>query len=159
MSEFYGKDLVFEWIGSGGSIDLSEYQRGVTFNPGGEIVTYTTQGKEYETRLPGRYDFTASYKGLMQSMGTAAEALLMYGEIGTIYLYPEGKATGKREYILPCISQGPQVNVQYDNLTELMINFVGANEAYYRACSTPSMWLLENADYYLVENGDKLILG
>jgi hypothetical protein len=136
MAEFYGSGLVFQWVGTAGTLDMSEYQRGATFNPTGKIDVNTTGAAGYETRMVGVTDFTASYKGLWQSgtAGTAAttmENTLRFGEAGTVYMYPEGTAAGKRKYTLPCISQGPQVNTQYDALTEINIAFVGNGTALY----------------------------
>jgi hypothetical protein len=126
MAEFYGKDLIFSFAGTGGSIDLSEYQRGASFSPSGKIDVNTTGAATYEGRQVGVKDFTASYKGLAQA-GTAggAEVLMAFGELGTVRLGPEGTAAGKRLYILPVISQGCQINLQYDGLTELNVSFVG----------------------------------
>lgn len=136
--EFYGKDLSFQWVGTAGTLDMSEYQRGASFNPSGKLDVNTTGAAGYETRQVGVKDFTASFKGLWQSgtTGTAATAMentLRFGEIGTIYLGPEGTATGMRKYTLPVISQGPQVALQYDTLTEVNIAFVGNGTALYGA--------------------------
>jgi hypothetical protein len=125
MTEFYGKDLQFTFNGTGGTANLSEYQRGASFSPSGKIDVNTTGAAGAETRQVGIKDFTVSYRGLWQSVGTAIEALLAFGEAGTVYLAPEGTATGARKYTLPVISQGPQVNLAYDGLTELNISFVG----------------------------------
>lgn len=125
MAEFYGKDLQFTFNGTGGTVDMSEYQRGASFSPTGKIDVNTTGSAAAESRQVGVKDFTVTYKGLWQSVGTAVEALLAFGEMGTVYLAPEGTGTGKRLYTLPVISQGPQVNLAYDGLTELNITFVG----------------------------------
>jgi len=138
MAEFFGKDLDFQWIGTAGTLSLSEYQRGATFTPSGNIAVNTTGAAGYETRQVGAKDFTASYKGLWQSgtAGTAATIIdytLRFGEAGTILLSPEGTATGARLYTLPVISQGCSVNLQYDALTEINISFVGNGTALYGA--------------------------
>ncbi len=138
MTEFFGKDLVFQWVGTAGTLDISEYQRGAAFSPSGKIDVNTTGAAGYETRQVGVKDFTASYKGLWQSgtAGTAAttmENTLRFGEIGTVYLGPEGTATGNRKYTLTVISQGPQVSLQYDALTEVNIAFVGNGTVTYGA--------------------------
>lgn len=138
MTEFYGKDLQFQWVGTAGTLDMSEYQRGASFAPTGKIDVNTTGAATYETRQVGVKDFTATYKGLWQSgtAGTAAttmENTLRFGEAGTIYLSPEGTASGTRKYTLPCISQGPQVNLAYDGLTEINITFVGNGTVTYGA--------------------------
>jgi hypothetical protein len=138
MPEFYGKDLDFQWIGTAGTLSLTEYQRGATFAPSGKIDVNTTGNAGYETRMVGVKDFTASYKGLWQT-GTAGtstttmENTLRFGESGTVIMSPEGTAIGSRKYTLPCISQGAQVNLQYDTLTEVNIAFVGNGTVTYGA--------------------------
>jgi hypothetical protein len=137
MSEYYGKDLVFQWIGTAGTTDMSEYQRGASFTPTGKIDVNTTGAATYEGRQVGVKDFNASYKGLAQANaatgGTSLEDTLRFGEVGTIILGPEGTATGKRRYTLPVISQGLQTNLQYDALTELNVSFVGNGTVTYGA--------------------------
>lgn len=126
MAEFYGKDLNFTFNGESGSVNMTEYQRGASFSPSGKIDVNTTGSAQAESRQVGVLDFTASYKGLWQgTAGTAVEMSLAVGVLGTIYMGPEGTATGMRKYTLPVISQGPQVNLVYDGLTELNIAFVG----------------------------------
>ena len=138
MAEFYGRNMVFQWIGTAGTLDMSEYSRGASFLPSGKIDTNTTGAAGYETRQVGVLDFTASYKGLWQTgtAGTAATAIrntLRFGETGTVILAPEGTAAGQDKYTLPCISQGLQTNLQYDTLTEINVSFVGNGTAIYGA--------------------------
>ena len=138
MSEFYGADLQFQWVGTAGTLDMSEYQRGVSFSPSVQIDDNSTGSAGYKTKSVGIKDFTVTYKGLWQSgtVGAAATTLentLRSGESGTIYFGPEGTATGMRKYTLPVISQGPQVNLQYDALTEINISFDGNGTVTYGA--------------------------
>lgn len=138
MTEFFGKDLDFQWIGTAGTLSLSEFQRGATFTPSGNIAVNTTGAAGYETRQVGTKDFTASFKGLWQAgtAGTATttmENTLRFGESGTILLSPEGTATGTRKYTLPVISEGCVLNTQYDQLVEVNINFVGNGTVTYGA--------------------------
>ena len=125
MAEFFGSGLVFLWSGTGGTTNMSEYARSASFAPTGKIDDNTTGAATYKTHQTGVTDFTVTYKGLHQNKGTAVEDTLELGAVGTVYLSPEGTATGMRKYSLPCISQGPQVNTQYDQLTELVVNFTG----------------------------------
>ena len=141
MAEYYGKDLIFQWIGTAGTLDMSADQRGATFSPTVTIDDSTTGDATFKSKMVGLKDFTASYKGLWQAgtgtaYGTAATTLentLRAGEVGTIIIGPEGTAVGKRKYTLPVISQGPQVNLQYDVMTEININFEGNGTAVYGA--------------------------
>ena len=138
MAEFFGSGLVVQWIGTAGTLDCSEWARGASFTPSGNIQVNTTGAATYETRQVGVLDFTASFKGLWQAgtAGTATTAVrntLRFGEIGTLILAPEGTATGLDKYTLPVISQGCPVNTQYDALTEFNVSFVGNGTALYGA--------------------------
>jgi len=130
MAEFFGSGLVVQWIGTAGTLDCSEWARGASFTPSGNIQVNTTGAAGYETRQVGVKDFNASFKGLWQSgtAGTAVTAVrntLRFGEIGTLIMAPEGTATGKDKYTLPVISQGCPVVTQYDALTEFNVSFLG----------------------------------
>jgi len=130
MTEFYGKDLQFLWVGTAGTLDISEYQRGASFSPTGKIDVNTTGAAGYETRQVGVKDFTVTFQGLWQNSTSATattsmENTMRFGESGTVILGPEGTATGMRKYTLPVISEGPQLNLQYDSLTEVNISFTG----------------------------------
>lgn len=130
MAEFYGKDLQFLWVGTAGTLDISEYQRGASFSPTGKIDVNTTGAAGYETRQVGVKDFTVTFQGLWQNSTSATattsmENTMRFGESGTVILGPEGTATGMRKYTLPVISEGPQLNLQYDSLTEVNISFTG----------------------------------
>ena len=130
MTEFYGKDLQFLWVGTAGTLDISEYQRGASFSPTGKIDVNTTGAAGYETRQVGVKDFSVTFQGLWQNSTSATattsmENTMRFGESGTVILGPEGTATGMRKYTLPVISEGPQLNLQYDSLTEVNISFTG----------------------------------
>ena len=134
MAEFYGKDLVFTWNSSGGSANMSEYQRGVSFSPSAQIDDNTTGSATYRTKNSGLKDFTVTYKGLTQaSAGTTLEDALRAGLSGTIVFQPEGTAIGTRKYTFPAISQGLQVNQVYDALSELNVSFDGNGTITYGA--------------------------
>ena len=134
MAEFYGRDLVFTWNSPGGSANMSEYQRGVSFSPSAQIDDNTTGSATYKTKNVGIKDFTVTYKGLWQaSAGTALEDALQAGQSGTIVFMPEGTAVGTRKYTLLAISQGLQVNQVYDALSELNVSFDGNGTITYGA--------------------------
>lgn len=131
MPEFYGKDLIFQFSGTGGTIDLSADQRGVTFNPSIQMDDNSTGSAGAKTYSTRQTDFTLTYKGLAQSgtagVGSATEDALRPGEVGTVYLYPLGSVAGTayRKYTFPVISQGLQQNFQFTALTELNCSFQG----------------------------------
>jgi hypothetical protein len=136
MAEFYGSGAYFVFNGTAGTanqIDMSEYQRSITFSPAADMAVVTTGAATAETRMVGLKDFTVTYKGLMQAgtgVATAAMQLenqLAWGKTGTIKFSPElaGTGSGYRLYTLPVISQGLQQNWQYDSVVELSVDFVG----------------------------------
>jgi hypothetical protein len=131
MPEFYGKDVVIQWSGTGGTIDLSADQRSVTFSPSIQMDDNSTGNAGAKTYLTRQTDFTVSYKGLYQTgtagIGSATEDALAPGQVGTIYCYPEGSVAGTayRKYTWPVISQGIQQSWGYTSLTELNCSFQG----------------------------------
>jgi len=138
MAEFYGKDLEFIWVGTAGTLNVSEYQRGVTFSPTVQLDDNTTGSATYRTKSVGLKDFSVSYKGLAQTgtagtVATTFESTMRAGEIGTIYFGPEGTATGMRKYTFPVVSLGLQQNLVYDALTELNVSFDGNGTVTYGA--------------------------
>lgn len=136
MAEFYGSGAYFTFTGTAGTaqtLNLSEFERSVTFTPTADMAVVTTGAATAESRLVGLKDFTVAYKGLMQSgtgVATAAfqlENQLAWGKLGTITFSPElaGTGSGYRKYTFLVISQGLQINSQYDQLTEINVNFMG----------------------------------
>ena len=139
MTEYYGKDLSFTFTGTSGTVDMSEYSRGVTFSPTVQLDEVTTGSAADKTSMTGLKDFTVSFKGLAQTTGTALENTLVIGAIGTVVFTPEGTPSGTvvyghRQYTLPVISQGCQLNLQYNALTEINVSFVGNGTALYGSC-------------------------
>jgi len=130
MAEFYGSALIVQWVGTGGTIDLSADFRTVTFSPSVQMDDNSTGSATVKTYSTGQKDFTVSYKGLYQTgtagVGSATEDALAPGQVGTIYCYPLGSAaTPNRKYTFPVISQGIQQNFVYNALTELNCSFQG----------------------------------
>lgn len=136
MAEFFGSAAVFQWVGTGGTIDLSADQRQITFSPAIQMDDVTTGNEANKTFITGLKEFTVSYKGLYQAgtagIGSATEDALGPGKVGTCYLYPLGSAaTPNRKYTFPVISQGIQQSWQYNTITELNCNFQGNGSVTY----------------------------
>lgn len=130
MAEFYGSSLIVQWVGTGGTLDISADQRAVTFSPSISMDDNTTGNAGAKTYLTRQTDFTVSYKGLYQTgtagIGSATEDALGPGQVGTIYCYPLGSAaTPNRKYTWPVVSQGIQQSWAYTGLTELNCSFQG----------------------------------
>ena len=127
--EFYGSDLVVQWSGTGGTLDLSADQRAFSFKPSIQMDDNSTGSAGAKTYLTRQTDFTASYKALWQKGTFAATAnvedVLAVGQNGTLYVYPQGSAAGYRKYTLPVISQGAALDLQYTSITEFNCSFQG----------------------------------
>ena len=129
MPEFYGSDLVVQWSGTGGTFDMSADQRAFSFKPSIQMDDNSTGTASAKTYLTRQVDFTASYRALWQKGTFAATAnvedILAEGQIGTLYVYPQGSAAGYRKYTLPAISQGAALDLKYTSLTEFSCDFQG----------------------------------
>ena len=135
MTEYYGNGCVFQFVGTAGTLDMSADLRSVTFSPTGQMDDVTTGSEAYKHYLTTLKDFTVSYKGLAQAgtaaAGSAVEDYLAWGQVGTIYCYPQGTGTSYRKYTWPVISQGVQQNFQYNALTEVNVSFQGNGTVVY----------------------------
>lgn len=117
--EFSGKDLVFQWVYTGGTVTLTGDQRTVSWTPDVKLMTATAGSDADDTFLVGAKSGKVSYAGLPQTGGTATEDGLVEGTGGTLTIGPEGTAGGKRKYTIPAISMGAKMNWPYADVCEL----------------------------------------
>lgn len=130
MAEFTGSACVVKWVTTaGGTVDLSGDMRSVSWSPSIKFANATAGSDQDEVYLATIKDKKVSYKGVMQSAGTATEDALKEGTFGTLIVQPEGTATGKRKYTVPAFSQGAQLNWPYDNTVEITCDFQGSGAA------------------------------
>jgi hypothetical protein len=108
MAEFTGTNLVAQWIYSGGTVTLVDATAGSDTN------------RSYLATIK---DATVSINLVAQTGGTALEAALVEGAVGTLIIGPEGTASTKRKYTIPAISQGAKLNFPYDNIVEISCDF------------------------------------
>lgn len=125
MPAFHGKDLVFTWIWSGGTIAANTYYRSVDWNPSGELFDQTAGADTHKTYIPGVKDSTVNFAGLSQAGGTVLSTAFAVNNGGTIIISPEGTATGKRKITVPAYSQGAKETWPYDNVCEISCSFQG----------------------------------
>jgi hypothetical protein len=123
MSEFSGKDLVCQWIHSGGTLTMDGDQRSVSFTPSVKTIRATAGSDADETYLVGPKDGTWSFAAVAQADGTATEDALVEGAIGTLIVGPEGTASGNRKYTCPAISMGPRYSWPFDEVCEYSCDF------------------------------------
>lgn len=126
MPEFTGKDMVINWVWSGGTLSLTSDQHSFTYTPSVKKFQTRTGNEAAETYQFGATDFTAQYDGLAQTGGTAINAALAIGVAGTLTVAPEGTASGKPKYVFPCISDKDPVTAwNFDDLTHINASWQG----------------------------------
>ena len=125
MAEFSGSALYGDWVWSGGTVVLSGNQRSCNVSPTIDFIDTTAGSDPRKTRITGVRDATASWSMLYQVGGTALEDALAEGNQGTLNVYPEGTATGKRKYIIGAFSNGPKINMPYADVVEMTVDFTG----------------------------------
>lgn len=125
MPEFSGSALYVDWVYSGGTVVVSGNQRTCTLSPTVDFIDTTAGSDARKTRLPSLKDVTASISVLYQAGGTALEDALAEGNQGTLNVYPEGTATGKRKYIVGAFSNGPRINMPYSDVVDMQCDFTG----------------------------------
>lgn len=127
MTELTGKDLVIKWMpSSGGTIDLSGDFRSVSYQSSGKLVSATAGADQFESYLATTKDTKVSYKGVMQTAGTALEDALYANTFGTLTIQPEGTATGKRKYTIPAFAGGGNIAWPYADIVEISCDFQGS---------------------------------
>lgn len=124
--EFTGSACVTKFVTTAGTADLSADQRGANWNPSVDFAEATAGSDAYKVFLATVKDTSASVTGVLQSAGTAVEDICAAGAFGTLTIQPEGTATGKRKYTLPCFSQGMQTQFPYADTCEFSVDFKGS---------------------------------
>jgi hypothetical protein len=123
MAEITGSALVASFVYSGGTIVLNSDYRSLSTSPSIGLVKASAGSDTDETYLTTLKDGKYSWKGVVQSGGTALENALVEGTGGTLIIGREGTASGKPKETCPVISMGAQFNYQYDNIQEVSCDF------------------------------------
>lgn len=128
MTQFLGSALIVQWVYASGTANLqADYQK-FTEKTSIELVDVTAGADPTKVFLPSFKDYTLNISGFMEQGGTVgalAGTLLNEGNIGTLFVGPEGTATGKVKRTYPVISQGITYNHSFNGATEYSIDFQG----------------------------------
>jgi hypothetical protein len=126
MSAFAGSSLVAAWVQAAATTTLTGDHRSVSYTPSIGLYDQTAGADAAKSYIPGVKDGTWTFNAVMQigtnSGGTVTYATLAEGNIGTLYVYPEGITAGKSKYAYPSISQGAAFSWPYDNVCEVTVN-------------------------------------
>jgi len=110
-------------VNAAGTTSLTGDYRTVSWKPSIGTVKATAGSDTNESYLTIQKDATLDYTGVMQTAGTALEDALVEGTYGTLIFGPEGTATGKRKYTVPCYSLGPSFDWKYNDTVEINCSF------------------------------------
>lgn len=124
--EFTGSACVTKFVTTAGTADLSADRKSTNYNPSVDFADATAGSDTYKVKLPTLKDTTASISGVLQSGGTVVEDICAAGNFGTLTIQPEGTATGKRKYTMPCYSKGMQTQFPYADTCEFSVDFEGS---------------------------------
>lgn len=128
MSQFLGSALIVQWVYATGTANLTQDYQKFTENTSIELVEVTAGADPTKVFLPSFKDYTLNLSGLWEQGGTIgalAGTLLNEGNIGTLFVGPEGTATTKPKRTYPVISQGITTNHTFNGPTEYSIDFQG----------------------------------
>lgn len=123
MPSYSGQSLIFQWIYSGGTINLNTDFRTATYSPSIDQAEDTAGADTNKTYVNLQKDGKVSFGGLMQTGGTTTTVGLVEGTSGTIIIGPEGTASGKQKLTIPAISLGANYNWPYNGLVEISCDF------------------------------------
>jgi hypothetical protein len=127
MAGYTGSAMYLSWINSAGTAILSGDYRKFDYTPSMDLVDQTAGADTNKTYLTSLKDGRASFSGLFQNGanvgGTITASTLVEGASGTIIFGPEGTATGKPKYTIPCISLGAAFSYPYSDNVEISCDF------------------------------------
>ena len=123
MTAFTGKNLVAKWIHTGGTINLDSDYRSLNTNDNVDMAETTAGADADKTYIATIKDSTIDWSGLYQSDGTALINALAIGTGGTLEIYPEGTATGKRKETYPVIVTNCKTNYPYNEVVAVDVTF------------------------------------
>jgi len=123
MPEYTGKDLVANFIYSGGTVALGGDYRTIESSKTIGLVQATAGADTNHTYLTTVKDGKYTWSGVAQTAGTALETALVAGNSGTLIIQREGTASGKPKETCAVICMGANFTYPYDNVVEISCEF------------------------------------
>jgi hypothetical protein len=128
MTQFLGSALIVQWVNASGTTNIqADYQK-FSEKTTIDLVEVTAGADPTKVFLPSFKDYTLNISGFMEQGGTVGAlngTALAEGNIGTLFVGPEGTATTKPKRTYPVISQGITYNHSFNAATEYSIDFQG----------------------------------
>src|SRR5512138_3356187 len=99
MAEFMsGSTMILSWVWSGGTASMNADYQTCKITQTADIKDGTSGADTTKVKLVSFKDCTIDVGLVTQGGGTAVNAALVAGNIGTLTVQPEGTATGKPKY-------------------------------------------------------------
>lgn len=128
MAEYLaGPTMVLTWVTSTGTTLLAGDYRTCTWNPSTGYEDVSAGSDTQIGRLPTLKDATASIELVLQTGGTALDAVLKSQQAGTLTIQPEGTATNKRKITFPAYCDGAVPAWPYANVAMITCGFTGSS--------------------------------
>ena len=126
MTAFSGSTTVAAWVQANATTTWTGDQRSFSYTPSIGMYDQTAGADTHKSYIPGVKDGTWTMNVVIQagtdSGGTVTLNTAAEGNIGTLFVYPEGITAGKTKYGYPSITQGVAMSWPYDNVCEATIN-------------------------------------
>ena len=123
--EFLGSALYAQWIGSAiagsvGTVLLATDSRNFVYTPSVDLIDATAGADTARRRIQYLKDGQITCSQIMQSdLGTATNALLAEGVLGTMTWGEAGTATGKIKKVAPFICMGSSTSTPYNDVVTI----------------------------------------
>ena len=121
--EFSGKNLYMTWVHAGGTVVMSGDYRTCTYEPSIDLYDATAGSDANKSYIAGVKDGRVSVSLVAQEDGTVLTNAVVEGTPGTLYISPEGTASGNRKMTIPAIALGARFNIPYNDVVETQIDF------------------------------------
>ena len=121
--EFSGKNLYMTWVHAGGTVVMSGDYRTCTYEPSIDLYEATAGSDANKSYVAGVKDGRVSVSLVAQEDGTVLTNAVAEGTPGTLYISPEGTASGNRKMTIPAIALGARFNIPYNDIVEIQVDF------------------------------------
>lgn len=122
MAEYVGKEGVYTWVWSGGTVNFSSDWRTFSYSPTIEILDATAGSDAAKVKIVSFKDGSMSLT-LVDQGGTTLDAACTEGVGGTLFWSPAGTATNSPKYSAAAICKGQTINPQYNQVVERQISW------------------------------------
>ena len=127
MSAYAGSSLVVTWIQAAATTVLTGDHKSCSYTPSLGLYDQTAGADANKSYIPGVKDGSITFNAIKQSGtgtgGTLTFTTLAEGNIGTVWIQPEGTSSPNPKITIPAISQGVAESWPYDNVCEVTVNW------------------------------------